>query len=75
VIIAMASMLGAFGAAGSGDKPAFVGALLGAGAVVLMPLLYGFFGALGALISSALYNVIAGLVGGVEITTEPAVTR
>jgi hypothetical protein len=40
-----------------------------------MPLFYGGFGALGALISAAIYNVVAGFVGGVEFTTEPLSAR
>lgn len=73
-IIALASLLGAgFGAAG-GDRSAIFGAIFGVGAVIFLPLLYGFFGAIGALISSAIYNVVAGLVGGIELTIEPAPT-
>ena len=39
--------------------------------MIFMPLLYGGFGALGALIGSAIYNLVAGFVGGIEVTLEP----
>jgi hypothetical protein len=42
--------------------------IFGVGAVVLFPLLYGGLGALGGLIFCALYNVIARLVGGIQVT-------
>jgi hypothetical protein len=70
--IALASLLGASFGAANGDRSALLGAVFGVGAVIFLPLLYGFFGAIGALISSAIYNVVAGMVGGVELTIEPA---
>lgn len=74
VVFAVASLLGATLGGVVGDRSAILGAIFGVGAVVIMPLLYGCFGALGALISTAIYNVVAGLVGGIEITTEPVAT-
>jgi hypothetical protein len=71
-IVAVASLLGATLSAVSGDRSAIFGAIFGVGAVILLPLMYGFFGALGALASAALYNLTAGVVGGVELTLEPA---
>ena len=44
-----------------------VGAMIGAGAIVVFPILYGSIGFLATLIGAWLYNAIAGLVGGVEI--------
>ena len=57
------------GLAGSGDEPgtAAMGAIFGAGAVVLLPILYGGFGALMTLLMAALYNFTARMVGGVEL--------
>jgi hypothetical protein len=72
-IIATASLLGATLGAANGDHSALFGAIFGVGAVILMPLMYGIFGALGAMLSAALYNLTAGVVGGVELTLEPAV--
>ena len=36
-------------------------------AVILCPILYGIFGAVAAAIGSAIYNLAAGWVGGVEV--------
>jgi hypothetical protein len=71
-IVALASLLGATLGATEGEHSALLGAIFGVGAVILFPLFYGVFGASGALISAALYNVVAGIVGGVELTMEPA---
>jgi hypothetical protein len=71
-IVAVASLLGATLGMADGDSSALFGAIFGVGAVVLLPLLYGFFGAAGALISVAVYNLSAGVVGGVELTVEAA---
>jgi hypothetical protein len=47
--------------------PAFAGVLFGVGAVFILPIFYGVLGlAMGAL-GAALYNLFAGIVGGVEI--------
>jgi hypothetical protein len=42
--------------------------------VVFLPLFYGFMGGIVALIMSSIYNMVAGMVGGVELTIEPAPT-
>jgi hypothetical protein len=41
--------------------------LFGAGAVILLPICYGIFGFIGTLIGAWLFNVAAGIVGGVEV--------
>ena len=43
------------------------GALFGVGAIILLPIFYGFFGFVGTLIMAALFNVAAGMVGGIEV--------
>ena len=40
---------------------------LGAAAVIILPALYGAIGFVGSLIGAAIYNVVAGLIGGVHI--------
>jgi hypothetical protein len=40
---------------------------LGAGAIILMPIMYGIMGFIGGIISAALYNLLAGIIGGIEM--------
>lgn len=46
---------------------AMFGALMGVGAIVALPIFYGVFGFIATLVMGWLYNVAAGIVGGVEI--------
>ena len=46
------------------------GALFGAFAIVLLPITYGIIGFVSALIGAWLYNVLAGIVGGIEMDVE-----
>ena len=57
------------GMAASTDEPgaAAFGAIFGAGAIVLLPILYGVMGFVMTLLMAALYNLIARMVGGVQI--------
>jgi hypothetical protein len=68
VCIALASMVGA-GFADTGDVAMFA-PIFGVGAVVIMPILYGVMGAIGGALGAILYNVFAGMVGGVTLNTE-----
>ena len=72
-IFAAASLLGA-GFANAADSenalPAFMGVAFGCGAVIFMPLFYGAIGALMTAFSAWLYNLFAGMVGGVEVDLE-----
>ncbi len=43
----------------------------GVAALILSPLLYGVLGFIGGIIVAALYNLVAPLVGGIRIETEP----
>ena len=43
---------------------------MGVGAVIFLPLLYGVFGAIGGALTALFYNIIAGMVGGLQIETE-----
>ena len=57
---------------GPDAPPAFVGALFGVGAIVILPILYGLMGLVGGAIMAALYNLFAGMVGGVEVDFDGA---
>jgi hypothetical protein len=65
---AVASAIGAF--ASDDTQGAAFGALFGVGAIVFFPLLYGGMGFLMTLVAAWLYNVAAGLVGGVQIEVQ-----
>ena len=41
--------------------------LFGAGAVVILPIVYGCIGFVGGLIMAPLYNLVAKVVGGIEV--------
>ena len=43
------------------------GMLLGAGAIIVLPVLYGIFGFIGGLIWAFLYNLAAKFTGGLEV--------
>jgi hypothetical protein len=65
-VFSLVATLGAF-AAPDTEGFGMLGALFGIGAVVIMPIFYGCMGFVMTLISAALYNLIAGMVGGIEI--------
>jgi hypothetical protein len=51
---------------GAGDNAGF-GPFFGVGAIVVLPIAYGCFGFIMTAIMALLYNVVSGLVGGVEV--------
>jgi hypothetical protein len=67
--------LALFAAAGvavqqQGNGPQIPGMFLGVGALIMVPLFYGFIGFITGIIYAALYNLIAGFVGGIELEFE-----
>jgi hypothetical protein len=69
--IAAVSMLGSglASAMPSEGAPPVLGAFFGVGAIIFLPLLYGFFGLIGGAVGAIIYNMAAGIVGGLEIET------
>jgi hypothetical protein len=63
--VSLIAMAGGFGSDSSGAGA--LGALMGVGAIVIFPILYGALGFLFTMIAAALYNLVAGWVGGVEL--------
>jgi hypothetical protein len=57
----------AAGAQGPAGAPGFPNLLFGAGAVIVIPIFYGVMGFIGGLISGGLYNLLAGMIGGIEL--------
>ena len=64
-ILSLVAMAGGFASEAAGD--AGLGAIIGVGAVIILPIMYGLMGFVATLIAAWLYNVAAGLVGGVEV--------
>lgn len=71
VIVALIALAGAgIGAASDSSMPGWMGGLFGVGAVIFLPICYGILGALGGALTAVMYNVIAGMVGGLSVETE-----
>ena len=68
VLVALFSLTGAMASDSFGG--AGLGAVIGVGAIVFVPALYGCLGFVFALIAAGLYNVAAGFVGGVELDVQ-----
>jgi hypothetical protein len=64
-IFSMASL--ATGLASHTAEAGRFGAIMGVGAIIAFPILYGGMGFVTALIGAWLYNALAGLVGGIEL--------
>jgi hypothetical protein len=61
----LAAMVGGF--ASNSSQGAGYGAIIGVGAIVFVPILYACIGFVSTLFFAWLYNVIAGVVGGIEM--------
>lgn len=71
-LFSLVSLVGfAASVASSGDTGAIFSMLFGLGAIILMPLFYGIMGFIGGIIMALIYNVVASMVGGIEIELRP----
>lgn len=73
-IVALASMIGGASGGFGADAPASAGPLammFGVGAIIFLPVFYGVLGVVMGAIMAGLYNLVAGLIGGIEMETEP----
>jgi hypothetical protein len=64
-LFAMAGVFSRDSGAGAG-----IAGLVGVGAIVRFPIFYACIGCVGSLIAATLYNVVAGMVGGIELDIE-----
>jgi hypothetical protein len=71
-IIALVTMLGmGLGAvAQDSQMPFWLGPMFGVGAIIFMPIMYGLLGAIFGALTAVIYNVIAGMVGGLRLEVE-----
>jgi hypothetical protein len=70
---ALFSLLGmaGLGAALAGQEGAgFLSMLFGVGAIIIMPICYAIFGFIGSFIFASIFNVAAGMTGGIEVETK-----
>jgi hypothetical protein len=68
LLLACFALVGAGFARQNPDMPSFLGGTaVGIGAVIFLPILYGVLGLVVGAIGAALYNLLAGIIGGVEI--------
>ncbi len=49
---------------------AAAGAMMGAMALVIFPVMYGIIGFISGIVTAALYNLVAGWTGGIQITLD-----
>jgi hypothetical protein len=70
IIVGLIAAAGAALGNGAEHVNPLLGSLFGVGAVVFLPVMYGALGALAGLLFSALYNVIARWVGGIQVTLQ-----
>ena len=70
-VIALASVAGGLAGmaaeSGSGGIPPVIGAVFGVGAVIFLPIMYGVMGVVAGAVGAALYNLFAGVFGGIEL--------
>jgi len=70
LFVALFSVVGTGLAGGDADTPAWLMPIFGVGAIIFLPLFYGVMGIVSGAIGAAIYNVFAGIVGGVSVDVE-----
>ena len=64
-IVSLMAMAGV--AAGAGKDGGGAAMLFGTGAIIMLPLFYGVMGFIGGIIMGFIYNIVAGIAGGIEM--------
>ncbi len=70
-VFSLFSLIGAAASGLAGEEGA-LGLLFGVGAIVILPLVYGLMGFIGMALGALIYNLVAGVVGGIEIELSEA---
>jgi hypothetical protein len=68
-LFSLIGMIGVGAALAGQEGGRFASALFGIGAIVIMPICYGIIGFIMSFIGASLFNVAAGMTGGVEVET------
>jgi hypothetical protein len=71
-IFAGISLVGAGFVANSSnnDVPAWIAPMFGVGAIIVAPIFYGLMGLIGGAVGAFVYNLIAGIAGGLELEVQ-----
>ena len=69
-IVSRIALGGGFGSASETSRVAGLGAMVGVGAIIILPIFYGGLGFIASLIGAWIYNVLAGIVGGIELDVQ-----
>lgn len=69
-LFSLIGMAGLASALSNNEAGGFFAALFGVGAIIIMPICYGIFGFIGSFIFASLFNVAAGMTGGIEVETK-----
>lgn len=72
IVIAMASLFGLIARVGNPGDASPLALLFGMGAIIIIPVCYGVLGFVFGMIGALLYNVVAALTGGIELTVDSA---
>jgi hypothetical protein len=67
---AIFALIPAMASGPNGDVPGWLAPMFGFGAIVFMPVVYGIMGFIGGAIAAAIYNALAGVIGGLELRLE-----
>ena len=76
IVVALLSTLGGLAGAAAAELNSglagagAMGAVFGVGAIVILPIFYGVLGLIGGAIGAGLYNLFAGLFGGLEVEVQ-----
>jgi hypothetical protein len=67
-VFSMVAMAGGFASDDTAGRG--IAAVMGVGAIIFFPILYGLMGFVATLVGAWLYNLVAGIVGGVELDVQ-----
>lgn len=68
-LFSLIGMIGVGAALSGQDGAGFLSALFGVGAIIVMPIFYGIVGFIFSFIAATLFNIAAGMTGGIEVET------
>ena len=68
-LFSLIGMVGIGSALGNVEGAGFMSALFGVGAIIFLPICYAIFGFIGSFIFASIFNLAAGMTGGIEVET------